>query len=514
MHELLQTVIAELRGMWRFRWLAVAVAWGVCAIGWVVVYSLPDSYESTATIYVDTNSALKPILSNLTVENDVLSRVELVTTAMLGRPQLEKVARQTNMHLRAKDQRELDGVIAGMRNRITLGTPDRRDPNLYEISYLDVDPAMAQSVVNTLLNTFVEDSLGINRLDTQMAQKFLREELKLLEDELVTSEQRLADFKRQNVGQMPGEGGDYFARLQTEMQLLDKTRSDLRLAQRRKQELTQQLRGESPVNSTGGGVTADIDNRIIENERRLEELQLRYTDLHPDVIATKESIQQLRGLRDDALAALSGRGDVGVVSDNPVYQNIQIELSSVNVEIASLTEQEVNHSRRVQELRDLIDVLPEVEAELARLNRDYDVKQAQYQSLLQRIEVAELSESAERSEDVKFRVIDPPIKADKPAAPNRPLLLAAVLLGGLAAGGGIAFLANQLRPVFSDKRTLGQVTGFPVLGSIVAMRTDERARTHTRQLSSFAIAMIALVAMFLFVFLFQGPASQLVQKLI
>ncbi len=514
MRDLLQLVIAELRGMWRFRWLAVAAAWVVCLIGWLVVFALPDSYQSRATIYVDTSSALKPLLQSLTVETDVLSRVELVTIAMLGRPQLEKVARQTNLHLRANNQRELDGVISGMRDRLEIGTPDPRDPNLYTINYRDSDPATAQAVVSTLLNSFVEDSLGVNRLDTQLAQQFLRDQLSTLESELVTAEQRLADFKRQNVGRMPNEGGGYFSRLQSEMAALDDVQSEIRLAVSRRDTLSQQLRGESPVNESQNGVTAEIDLRISQNENRLEELRLRFTDLHPDVIATQETLAQLRKQREDAVSAMSTAGGAGMISDNPVYQNIQIEMSNVNVEIAGLREREQTIERKLADLRDLVDVLPEVEAELARLNRDYDVKQSQYQSLLQRLEVAELSESAERSEDVKFRIIDPPLMPDNPVAPNRPLLIAMLLLAGLGAGGGFAFVGNQLRPVFSDKRTLRQVTGYPVLGSIVVMETPDRKMRHKMQLSSFTMAILALVGVFLVVFYFQEPASRLVQQLV
>lgn len=514
MRELFQTLIAELRGMWRFRWLAVGVAWLVCLLGWAVVLALPNSYESRATIYVDTSSALKPLLESLTVETDVLSRVELVTTAMLGRPQLERVARQTDVHLRAAGEHELDQVIAGMRSRITLGTPDRREPNLYEITYRDMNPKTAQDVVTNLLNTFVEDSLGVNRLDTQRAQDFLRQQLSDLEAELVASEQRLSDFKRENVGRMPGEGGDYFARLQSEMAALEKSQSELRLADRRRDTLQQQLTGEDPTTDAQTSLTVDIDNRIAQNEARLEELRLRFTDQHPDVIAVRQTLEQLREQKESALRQFSQSGLSGPVSENPVYQSIQIELSGVNVEIAALSERVATHQRKVNELRELIDVLPEVEAELARLNRDYDVKQAQYQSLLQRLEVAELSESADQTDDVKFRIIDPPLRPDVPVAPNRPLLLAGVLLGALGVGGGIAFLANQLRPVFSSRRILSQVTGFPVLGSVTAMRTRGRRRRHAFELGSFSVAVVALVAAFLVIFMFRGDASQLVQSLI
>ncbi len=129
MQEILRQIIAEIKGSWRFRWIAMAAAWLVCLLGWLLVYALPDRYESDATVYVDTTSALRPLLEKLTVGTDVLSRVELVTTAMLGRPLLEKVARETDFHLRSTSREEFDELISEMRRKIVIEHNARLDPN-------------------------------------------------------------------------------------------------------------------------------------------------------------------------------------------------------------------------------------------------------------------------------------------------------------------------------------------------------------------------------------------------
>jgi len=514
MNDLLRQIVAEFKGSWRYRWTAMTVCWITCLFGWVSVYGLPDSYESEATVYVDTNSALKPLLAKMTVRSDVLGRVELVTAAMLGRPQLEKVARETGMHLRADDREEMDAMIFEMEQRISIVNDARREPNLFEIMYRDKDPQMAQTVVASLLKIFVEDSLGASREGTEKAQQFLRDQLASLEADLTESEVRLAEFKKQNVGRMPGEQGGYFTRLQKEMDQLDTTRTELRLAVKRRDTLKRQLTGEQPTMvSSASGPQSELDQRIVQNQNRLEELQLRFTDLHPDVISVKATLEQLRELQKQQLDALLNEDSTVVASDNPVFQNIQIDLANVNVQIATLTETESNQQRKIKELRSLIDVLPGVEAELSRLTRNYDVKQAQYRSLLQRLEVAVLSESAEQSEEVKFRVIDPPFLPDKPAAPNRPLFLAIVLLLGLGAGGGLAFLRNQLQPVFNDPITLREVTGLPVLGSISLMQSREGYRKHSYQLATFSSALLALGLVFVVFLLLHDPGSKLMQSL-
>ena len=55
MHENVRQILAELKGSWRFRWIAVAAAWVVCVFGWLAVLALPNNFDSEATVYVDTN---------------------------------------------------------------------------------------------------------------------------------------------------------------------------------------------------------------------------------------------------------------------------------------------------------------------------------------------------------------------------------------------------------------------------------------------------------------------------
>ena len=513
MRDILDLIVSELRGSWRYRWLAVVVAWLVCLGGWAFVYTMPDVYEAKATVLFETTSDLDELLESLTVNADLLSRVETVRTVLLGRPQLEKVARETDLYLRASSDGAMNSLISGLRSRITLESDRQRGSNIYEIGYRDGEPAMAYAVVNSLLNSFVEESLGANREGTQRAQEFLRQELANLEVDLEASEQRLADFKRENVGQMPGEQGDYFSRLQGEMEGLENTRSSLRLARSQQQTLKQQLAGEKPTMS-GGAIESDLDVRIADNEKRLEDLQLRFTDRHPDIIAVKSTLQQLRQQQQSQIEELQASDGVSVTSNNPVFQNIQIELARVNVEISALQEQERTQLRKINELQGLVDILPQIEAELARLNRDYDVKLSQYNSLLQRLEIAELSESAEQSDQVDFQVIDPPLEPSKPVAPNRPLLLAAILFVGLGFGGGVAFLGNQLKPVFMDPRTLRQVVGLPLLGTVQILQTKERTRRRAAQLGAFASAIGILCLVFVFALLLQRPLGDLIRSMV
>ena len=154
---------------------------------------------------------------------------------------------------------------------------------------------------------------------------------------------------------------------------------------------------------------------------------------------------------------------------NPVYQNLRMSLSQADADLAEMRGQMAAQQAVVAELRSRVNTIPEVEAELTRLNRDYEVNKTQYDTLLQRLESAKISESAEQNtESVKFRVIEPPTVPVKPSGPVRPALNSLVLLAALAAGLGLAILFAQMHPTFTTRDLLQKVTGIRVLGTVTA----------------------------------------------
>jgi polysaccharide chain length determinant protein (PEP-CTERM system associated) len=199
---------------------------------------------------------------------------------------------------------------------------------------------------------------------------------------------------------------------------------------------------------------------------------------------------------------------------NPVYQNMRIQLSNVEVEIAALRAERDQQQAEVEQLRRLVDTVPQVEAELNRLNRDYDVVRVKHQELLQRLETANIGEDVSRSiDDVQFRIIDPPFADATPTGPERPLFLTMVLFFAIGAGGGLAFVVNQLKPTFIGNRSVTEVLGIPVLASVSLLQTDAERRSE--KLNRYALQAVAalLVVSFVIVSLFAQTGSGLLRQL-
>lgn len=532
MHELMVKVLDELRGSWRFRWWAIAAAWGICVLGWIYVMVLPDVYEANARVYVDTQSALRPLLRGIAVEPNVESNLAVVRQAILSRPNLEKVAHQTRLDERAKTPEALARLIDGLRLRVSIDSDSRArstaSDGLYRITFQDTSRDKSLEVVRTLLESFVEDTLGSKRTGQEDAQKFLKVQIADYEKQLTEAEQRLSDFKKRNIGTMPSDGSDYFTRLHTEMAALADKRQTLTLAESRYQELQRQLSGEEPFIfgfDEGGGAQAsdsgssDITYRIRDLEKRLEELLLRYTDKHPEVIAVRQTIEELKARQAEELDRMKKTNRVpGNLSKslnaNPVFQSIEIEAKHTEVQIAELRQDVAQRQARVSELQRLVNTVPDTEAELKRLNRDYNVINANYQALLQRLETAKLSEEADKTGVVKFKIIDPPSVPFAPVAPKRNVLFLAVLVVAIGSAAALAYLLNLLRPVFHDLRLLAEVTSLPVLGA-VSRTWIRRNQTQNRiELLKLSGCVALLLVAFGVLTLWQSVGTRLAQHIV
>jgi polysaccharide chain length determinant protein (PEP-CTERM system associated) len=472
--ESLHRIFQGIRSAWRFRWYGLAVAWPAFIAGWGIVALLPNVFEAHARVFVDSSSALRPVLNNQIVAVDVATQLSYVRQSLLGRPQLEKVATRNGLDVGAVTPNDFEDVLTELQESINISARDITNP-VYTISYRNSDREKSIGVVTTLLNTLVEDTIGANVEGSNTASRFLDERIADYERRLQDAEGKLAEFKRRNSDRLPATQGGYFERLRVTRDAVSASERDLRLAVSRRDQINSQLKSESPVIPAGAEAVGaepepfSLDARIREYQSQVDGLLLQYTDKHPDVIAAREALTRLQDQRAEqlrALGVLNPDQELSTLGTNPVFQTLRIALNEANVEIASIQADLTERRTEVASLQSLIDEVPEVEAELARLNRDYNVVYDQYQSLVRSRETQDLSQKAQSADQTEFRIIDPPLADLEPVAPNRLILIAGAFGASLGLGAGLCWLLAQLTPVFGSTRALNEICGLPVLGSI------------------------------------------------
>jgi polysaccharide chain length determinant protein (PEP-CTERM system associated) len=481
-------VVDYLRGMWRRRFVGLTAAWVVGIAGLVAVMVIPDKYEASARVYVDTQSVLKPLMSGLAVQPNVDLQIAMISRTLITRPNMEKLIRMADLDLEAKTPEQRDALIDKIMKSIQLGGSPA--DNLYVINYRDTNTDRAKRVVDSLLSIFVESGLGDKRRDTQKAQQFIDQQIQEYERRLQESERRLKEFKLKNLGSFGG-GDDALAAMQILEGQASTARIELRAAIQSRDALKRELAGEDPVflpdpadeatpRPEDASAAPELDARIETLRKNLDELLRTFTDQHPDVIGTRRVLNELEKERDKLVetkkAALAARAatrqadpkrSTSAMNRNPVYQQLKLSLAEAEANTAALKGKVEEIEAKLTQVRNTARLKPELEEELVQLNRDYAVQKSNYDNLVSRRESALMTSQLEQSSSVAdFRIIDPPRVSNKPVAPNRLLLLGAAFVIAIAAGVFASLVFSQLFPVFHSVRGLRRASQRPVLGTV------------------------------------------------
>lgn len=490
--------------MWTHRWLGLIVAWVVGAIGVVTVLRIPDKYEASARIYVDTQSILKPLMSGLAIEPNLDQKIMILSRTLISRPNIEKLIRMADLDLSIKTKQAQDNLVESLMTSLTIKSTSR--DNLYTLAYDDKDPARAKRVVQSLASIFVESSLGDKRKDTDSAKKFIDEQIGVYQKKLEDAENRLKEFKLKNLSLQNADGKDYFSRIGEVSGVLERSRLELREAENSRDALKRQLVGEEPVllpdtpEASAGVSLPEVDGRIDALKRNLDGLLQRFTDKHPDVVGTRRMITELE---EQKRAEIATRKNIApstpgsLVNANPVMQQLKISIAENEATVASLRVRVAEYQSRYDQLKDSVKQIPLIEAEFAQLNRDYDINKKNFESLVTRRESAAMSSDMDASSGgVDFRLIDPPRVSPQPVSPNRLLLVPLTLLLALAAGLFVPFAASQIRPVFFDARALREATGLPLLGKVSKKIDEAKKREEKRNFRRFIAATASFVGVY------------------
>tara|TARA_R110002049_G_scaffold147342_1_gene310143 strand:+ start:110216 stop:111793 length:1578 start_codon:yes stop_codon:yes gene_type:complete len=505
MFNLISQIETFLRGMWRFNWWAVGLSWLVFVVGTILVFWMPNQYQSSASFYVKDNSVIEPILEGITVQSDVATHAYVLSEAIKSRSIMEELILESGLSERLENEDDMQGMVAYLQKNIIIKTERE---SLYDLEFTYDDPQISFEVVDILLNQFLNRVLSGKLTDAHVAEVFLEKQINIYEQRLADAENRLADFKKQNIERMPANNRDYVYSLQQAQSELAAARVQLQISLGKRNEIKRQLSGETPVvglvgfNAPTQTTSSPIAGQIAAVRSQLSQDLLKYTENHPRVLASKATLESLeRQLFEESKAPRSAasvsQNNASLNAANPVYQSVQIALRRAETDVATNQAIVNEHSRKVALLRNSLDGVSEVEAELSKLNRDYDITKNQYLELTRRLELARLSQEAEKGDDsVKFQIIDPPIVPKGSIGPNRPLFITAVLIMSIIIGAGFALFLDQAKPVFMTTHHLNRETSLPVYGSVSMRVSDQAMRTERTTLAAFVLLVVLLLGFY------------------
>ncbi len=488
MNEVFEELRTALYSVWHRRWMALAVAWGVCLLGWLIVALIPNSYESKARIYVDVDDVLS---EQLGIAGDGQEEIREVRQTLLGSVNLEKVITATKLGEEVSGRSEMDTAIADLAKNVKV---ESEEDNLFSISaeigmrgLSDAENAvLARNVVQKLLDIFREEHISGNRAQVSGAIADLNDQLEERKVELEQAEERRLAFEAQ-YPDLIGGSASLSTRVQqarTELRDID---ADLAAAQSALANLSSQI-ASTPRTLVGGPNAVGPQAALLKAQSQLAELRARgLTDQHPDVVSTTRQVDILT-----RQAAAAGPGsETG--TPNPAYSSLLALRADRQASIEAAQARRAALQSTLASLAASQASEPAVAAEANRISRDYDVLRSNYERLLEdREKLRTRGDVIDETSQFKFELVDPPVVPQSPSAPNRPILLIAVLIVGMGAGAGVAYALGQLRSSFSTSQRLEKSVGLPVIGSISLTLSETAKALRRKRLKQFAGATAGL----------------------
>jgi polysaccharide chain length determinant protein (PEP-CTERM system associated) len=516
LHARLQQVQALLRSIWKRRRLAASVAWAVAIVSAAVATVAPERYEASAKVYVDTQTVLKPLMAGIAYQPDIDQQVRMLAKTLISRPNIERLIDKPELGLmhnvHSAAQREL--LISSLLEKIQVSSTG--SGNLYSVSYRDTHPERARRLVEAIVALFVNSGAGDKRRDSEDASRFINEQIKVYEAKLVEAEDRLKDFKVRNFGVTGVSNQDYFTRISVLSDEVAKLHSDLAAAEQARDAYKRELAGEEPqlpVDATGApglnSPTADIDARLEAQRKQLDELLRKYTESHPDVISARRVIAQLEAQRKQELEQHARGDDHKLAATSPVYQKIRVALAETEAQVASLRARLATEQSELDQVRAQAGRVPQVEAEFAQLNRDYDILRKNYDALVARRESASLGVKLdEQSQLAEFRVVEPARVGPQPIFPGRMAMAVMAVLLSFVCGLAAPVIADLLQPTFEDSKSLREMTGRVVLGTVSLVQASRPPDPlwGTPRARYVALALMLLVTQVVWLYWLHGRA--------
>src|SRR5437899_1137953 len=460
----------------RRKWLAVLAFAAPISAAVSFITFLPNIYRSTATVLVDRQQVPEAFVRS-TVTSALETRLQTISQEILSRSRLEVLINRFGLYADPRKRVPFEEVIERMRRdtKLELKSVEQRGQReatvAFTISYQGSDPGTVSLVTNTLASFYIEENLKARERQATGTADFLKVQLGETKKRLDEQEQRVSEFKRRHLGELPQQMDANLAtleRLHTQLRL--NADNQTRAAERRQALSSQLAEAESllatPPAAPSGPAAAPPESaelRLTRLKEDLTKLRTQFSEKYPDVTLLAAEVAALEREVADAksrereLADAKSREpkteekpaapQAGPLT--PYVLRLKEALGEVEAEIRIVKGEDQRLRDGIAAYQARVENVPRREQEFRELSRDYESTRELYQSLLKRYEEAQLAESMEqRQKGEQFRVLDPAVPSPEPAAPNRLRLLLTALLGSLGLAVGVVVLAEHVDTSF------------------------------------------------------------------
>lgn len=476
----------------RRMWWIIIPALVLPLTAYLVSLRLQNKYLSQTLVLVEQQKVPDTFVQPVVTE-DLSFRLATMQEQILSRTRLQPLIERFGLHKDKLGKVPMEDLVDEIRKSIQV-TPIRADqtrtrglPGFY-IAFTADTPRLAQQVCAEITSMFMSENLKAREQTAEGTTDFLRSQLEDSKRNLDEQDSKLAQFKRKYIGQLPGQEQtnlSILAALNSQLEAVtqavtraqqDKTYSESLLAQQ-----TAAWRETESDNNP-----RTLQQQLDKLQAELMTLQGRYTDDHPDVIKTKKEIAQVKTKFDEAAASKDNNPETQrafISTEPPQLEQLRLQIHQLEKSVRQGASEQQRLKQEIGKYQARIEISPAVEEQYKLLTRDYDTAQKFYDNLLAKKTQSEMATDLEkRQQGEQFRVMDPPNLPEKPIFPNRPLIAAMGLAGGLVLGLTIVFLKELRDKSLRTERDVQVLLELPTLVFLPSVDTEASQNSgHTRR---------------------------------
>jgi polysaccharide chain length determinant protein (PEP-CTERM system associated) len=462
-------------------------------------------YRSTALVLVDPQQVPEAFVRP-TVTSELETRLQTISQEILGRSRLGALITRFDLYPDLRKEGQNEKVVEQMRKDIKFelktNAPNgqgRPATTAFALSYRGPDPQTVALVTNTLASFYVEENLKVRERRAAGTAEFLKVQLAETRKRLDELEARVSEFRKRYLGELPQQMQANMATLESlNTQLRVTSGNQIRAAEQRDSLTALLAEAASSPQAFGGptGAPAAAEPRAVRLARLHQELasvRSRYTEEHPTVARLTVEIAAMER---EPTEPAGDKGSAGALS-NPYFFRLRETLSAADSEAKLLKAEEERLRAAIAAYQARLENTPKREQGFQGVSRDYESTKQLYESLVKRHEEAQLAERMEqRQKGEQFRVLDPAVASQSPAAPDRLRLFIVSLVLSFGLAGGAVMVAEMLDTSFHSVNELRAFSIVPVLVSIPRIVTKaDRQRQQQRFRLVAAGAMLGLIVL-------------------
>lgn len=467
---------------------------------------LPERFRSETLIMVVPqqipDSYVTPVITA-----SVADRLPSIHEQILSRSRLERIIQDLDPY---KEQRASGAIMEDIVQRMRTDVGVKLDgKESFRVSYVNLDPKIAQLVTQRLASLFIEENLRDRERVAEGTSQFLESQLEDAKRRLLDQEKKLEEYRQRYAGQLPTQLQSNLQTIQNAQMQMQAVDESMNRARERRLLIEGQIADVQarPAQYVQPGTSSSTEpmslttaQQLDAAKARLAQFQQRFTSEHPDVRALQRAVQGLEAKLKEELQKPAEPAPVKALTPADVaresrLRDLQSQLQVIDHQLTAAQAEEARLKRIIADTQAKVDAVPSRESDLVELTRDYGALQKSYSDLLAKREQSKLATDLERRQiGEQFKILDP---ASFPERPYNQVQRVAFSLAGAVAGlfiGLIGVAFGEYRDTsLKSEEDVRRLLDLPVLALVPRMMSDRERETQRRRRFIVAGATLALL---------------------